>query len=93
MIITGNYIQVKELKKDLVVDGLIQKYDDSSPYMFGKVLNANSKILDELSVISPNINNTVILFNRVNKIPYLNSYFVDRQNVIAIMDMEEYNNL
>ena len=31
MIITGNYIQVKELKKDLVVDGLIQKYDDSSP--------------------------------------------------------------
>ena len=93
MIITGNYIQVKELKKDLVVDGLIQKYDDSSPYMFGKVLNANKKILEDLSTMVPDVNNLVILFNRVNKISYLNSYFVDRQHVIAIMDMEEYNNL
>ena len=93
MIITGNYIQVKELKKDLVVDGLIQKYDDNSPYMFGKVINANKKILEDLSTMVPDVNNLVILFNRVNKLPYLNSYFVDRQNVIAIMDMEEYNNL
>lgn len=93
MIITGNYIQIEELQKDIKVDGLIQKYDDSSPYMFGKIINANKKILDEFSTIDSNINNLVILFNRVNKLPYLNTYFVDRQNVIAIMNMEEYNNL
>ena len=61
--------------------------------MFGKVLNANKKILEDLSTMVPDVNNLVIRFNRVNKIPYLNSYFVDRQHVIAIMDMEEYNNL
>lgn len=93
MIITGNYIQVEELKKDLIIDGLVQKYDDSSPYMFGKVINAKKEILDELNVISSDVNNLVILFNRVNKLPYLNTYFVDRQYVIAIMSMEEYNNL
>ena len=93
MIITGNYIQVKELVKDVTVDGLIQKYDDSSPYMFGKVINAKKEILDELSTLSSDINNTVILFNRVNKLPFLNTYFVDKQHVIAVMSMDEFNNL
>ena len=93
MIITGNYIQVKELVKDVTVDGLIQKYDDSSPYMFGKVINAKKEILDDLSVINPDVNNTVILFNRVNKLPFLNTYFVDRQHVIAVMSMKEFNEL
>ncbi len=93
MIITGNYIQVKELVKDVTVDGLIQKYDDSSPYMFGKVINAKKEILDDLSVINPDVNNTVILFNRVNKLPFLNTYFVDKQHVIAVMSMKEFNEL
>jgi len=93
MIITGNYIQVKELIKDVVVDGLIQKYDDSSPYMFGKVINAKKEILDDLSVLTPDINNTVILFSRINKLPFLDTYFVDKQHVIAVMSMEEFNNL
>ena len=93
MLITGNYIQVKELIKDVTVDGLLQKYDDSSPYMFGKVINANKKILEDLSVINPDINNTVILFKRINKLPYLNTYFVDKNDVIAVMSMEEYESL
>ncbi len=93
MIITGDYIQVKELQKDITVDGLLQKYDDSSPYMFGKVINAHKNILDELSVISPDIHNTVILFKRVSKLPYLNTYFVNRQDVIAIMSMKEFETL
>ena len=93
MIITGNYIQVKELVKDVTVDGLIQKYDDSSPYMFGKVINAKKEILDKLSTLSSDINNTVILFNRVNKLPFLNTYFVDKQHVIAVMSIDEFNNL
>lgn len=93
MLITGNYIQVKELIKDVTVDGLLQKYDDSSPYMFGKVINANKKILEDLSVINPDINNTVILFKRINKLPYLNTYFVDKNDVIAVMSIEEYESL
>ena len=72
---------------------LIQKYDDSSPYMFGKVINAKKEILDKLSTLSSDINNTVILFNRVNKLPFLNTYFVDKQHVIAVMSIDEFNNL
>ena len=93
MIITGNYIQVKELQKDMKVDGLIQKYDDSSPYMFGKIIDAKNEIKNELMIYSNDISNLVILFNRINKIPFLDTYFVDRQNVIAIMTIDEYNNL
>lgn len=93
MLITGNYIRVKELQKDIMVDGLLQKYDDSSPYMFGKVIDAEKKIMNEFSTITPDINNIVILFKRINKLPYLNTYFVDRNDVIAIMSMKEYENL
>ena len=93
MIITGNYIQVKELVKDVMVDGLLQKYDDSSPYMFGRVINANKTILDELSTIITDTNDVVVLFKRVSKLPYLNTYFVDRQDVIAIMSMKEFEAL
>ena len=86
----GKFIKIRELQDDFMIDGLIQKYDDSSPFMFGIVVGGNDNLLDELNTYS-NFEDTIIIsFKRVAKIPYLNCYLVSKEDVIDVMTKEEY---
>lgn len=92
MYIIGKYIQVKELKDDVYVDGLLQKYDDSSPYIFAEIIEAESNIYDKLSDYG-DIDDLIVIFRRPNKLPFLDTFFVSNEDIIAVMTREEYNSL
>ena len=82
---------VKELQDNIVIDGLLQKYDDSSPFMFGVIIDGNKEVLNSLYAKANNYGGkTVISFFRVNKTPYLGNYLVDADNIIEVMTAEEY---
>ena len=89
----GKFIKIKELQDDFIIDGLLQKYDDSSPFMFGVVLGGNDILLDELNTCSSYGDKIIISFKRVAKLPYLNCYLVAKEDVIDVMTEEEYLNL
>lgn len=89
--ILKNCVIVKELQDDMIIDGLLTKYDDSSPYMYGKVIDGNQKLLDDLSTYTGSLAYTVISFFRVNKTPYEGKYLVDGDNIIEVMTLDEYN--
>ena len=40
-------LNLGELQKDFTVDGLLERYDDQSPYMFGEVLNGREETLNK----------------------------------------------
>lgn len=89
----GKYIKIKELQDDFMIDGLLQKYDDSSPFMFGEVLGGNDILLNELSTYSNYGDKIIISFKRIAKVPYLNCYLVSKEDVIDIMTESEYENI
>lgn len=89
----GKFIKIKELQDDFIIDGLLQKYDDSSPFMFGVVIGGNDALLDELSTCSSYGDKVIISFRRVAKVPYLNCYLVAREDVIDVMTESEYNDI
>lgn len=93
MVTVGRYLKVKELQDDFMVDGLLQKYDDSSSFMFGQVIGGNMEILNNLGTISGYNQNIVISFKRVAKLPYLNCYLVSNEDLIDVMTYEEYEEL
>lgn len=92
MIILGDYLQVEELQKDIQINGIIQKYDDSSPYMFGKIINGKEDVINNLSKYG-DIESIVVIFRRPAKIPFIGSYLVDAKDIIGIMTMNEYEAL
>lgn len=89
----GKFIKIKELQDDFIIDGLIQKYDDSSPFMFGVVIGGNDNLLDELSTCSNYGDKIIISFRRVAKVPYLNCYLVSKEDVIDVMTESEYEDI
>lgn len=89
----GKFIKVRELQDDFMIDGLLQKYDDSSSYMFGVVIGGNDNILDELSTCSSYGDKIIISFRRVAKVPYLNCYLVSKEDVIDVMAESEYEDI
>ena len=89
----GKFIKIKELQDDFIIDGLIQKYDDSSPFMFGVVIGGNDNLLDELSTCSNYGDKIIISFRRVAKVPYLNCYLVSKEDVIDVMTESEYKDI
>lgn len=92
MKIIGKYLQVKELVKDLSVNGLLQKYDDSSPYILAEIVNAEQEIYNKLSTYG-DVDNLVVIFRRPNKLPFLDTFFVSNEDIIAIMSKEEFEAL
>lgn len=88
----NNWIKVKELKKDFTVDGFLEKYDDSSPTFFGKVIDADKEIKESLFK-NYNIDNIVLQLSRGNKTQSLGGYLVRKENIISIMTEEEFNSL
>jgi len=92
MILLGDYIQVRELVKDITVDGLLQKYDDSNPYMFAEVIEAAEDVYNKLNKYA-NPRDLVLVFKRPAKIPFIESYIVSFKDIIGIMEKSEFNNL
>ena len=85
-------LKVKELQDNIVVDGLLEKYDDSSQIMMGQVLGGNEELLDKIrSKIS--YGKVIITFKRVAKVPYFGMYLVEEPDIIDIMSEEEYKNV
>lgn len=89
----GKYIKVKELQKDFTIDGLLEKYDDSSPFMFGLVVDGNEDIMNKLSTYGNYGEKVIISFKRVAKIPYLGQYLVSFEDIIDVMTESEFNKL
>lgn len=92
MVFLKSNILVKELQADFVIDGLIEKYDDSSPVMYGTIIDVSEEIRSKLTIYGE-LENTVLMFKRVAKIPVLGGYLVNYDDVIALMSIEEYNKL
>ena len=90
MIIRKSLI-VKELQDDMLIDGLLQKYDDASPYMYGKVIDGEASLLDKLNTMTNFGEDSVVSFFRVNKTPYNGNYLVDYDNIIEVISESEYN--
>ena len=84
-----DYILVKELTDDMMIDGLLEKYDDNSPFIHAKVIEASRDFLYRLNEEYPS-QDAVILFSRPNKIPYLGYLLVHEADIIATMSKEEY---
>ena len=86
----GNNILVEELRDNLVLDGVLIKYDDSNQYMFAKIINLPEKLISELDLNVADI----IIINRVTKLPFIDgNYFINSNNIIASLTKEEYNKL
>lgn len=88
----NEYLQVKELKKDLLVDGLIEKYDDNSPYILAEILECDEKTYNELSEYG-DVDDLVVLFRRPNKLPFKDTLIVSNRDIISVMTRDEYNSL
>lgn len=91
MLVQGRRFYVKELKKDLTIDGLQERYDESNPFMLCEIIEVG-KGLDS-AVEYQNPEDKVLLTSRGNKIPFRGGYFVEEQYVLAVFTREEYNNL
>ena len=91
MIVRGTKMIVKELQKDMTINGLVQKYDDSSPYMLVKieVLGEDLQNIPEYQ----DINNIVLVALRGNKTPYRDGYIIDNGTVQIVYTKEEYEAL
>lgn len=82
-------LKVEELQDDITVDGLLQKYDDSSQIMMGHVLGGNDELMNKIrSKIQ--YGKVMITFKRVAKVPYFGMYLVEEPDIIDIMSEEEY---
>ena len=88
--IIGKYILVKELQDDMMKDGLLVKYDDSCPYMYGKVVDGESTLLDKLNTYANYGEDVVISFFRVNKTAYNGCYLVDFDKIIEVLSSSQY---
>ena len=89
----GKFIKIKELQDDFIVDGLLQKYDDSSSFMFGEIIGGNESLINELNTYSNYNDKLIISFKRVAKVSYLGCYLVSPEDVIDIMTESEYENI
>ena len=53
MHLCNRYLKVQELTDNLEVDGIVKKYDDTSPFMFAKIiaLDTNCRIAKEFPAL------------------------------------------
>lgn len=91
MIVTGKRFFVEELKKDITVDGLVERYDESNNFMLSKIVELGEELQNEVKY--QNYNNIVLLTSRIDKVPFKGGFFVPETAVLAILSKEEYDNL
>ena len=96
----NNYIKVKELTDNMMVYDMLEKYDDTSPYMFCRILDIDAKALDKLSNetdIHGNrlethklFNESVLVVKRVTKIRGFKGLYIQVSDIIEIIPKDEY---
>ena len=100
MALLNNYIKVKELTDNLVIDDILEKYDDSSPYMFCRIVDLDANVLHQLETLKDihgqtlgahNVFNSILVVKRVTKIRGFNGYYIQLQDVIEIISKDTYN--
>lgn len=100
MALLNKYIKVKELTDNLEIDGIVEKYDDTSPYMFCKILDADADVVCQLEHLKNihgeeiglhNLYQSILVVKRVTKVRGFNGYYIQLQDVIEIIDKETYN--
>lgn len=92
MLVTQNNLLVEEIVCDLKTsDGLIQKYDDSSNFIFAKIIEVGQFL--ECKTIYQDKTNVLVL-RRISKIPFLNGqYFIDEKDILGVMTKEEFEEI
>ena len=85
-------VKVKELQDDITIDGLLQKYDDSSPIMIGVVVGGNEAVYNKLSTTATYGEPLIITCYRANKVSYYGTYIVKAEHIIDVMSKTEYEN-
>ncbi|MBQ2639165.1 MAG: hypothetical protein IJF92_00145 [Bacilli bacterium] len=100
MALLNNYIKVKELTDNMQVDGMLEKYDDTSPYMFCKIIDIDADALNKITSKTDMHNNqismsqlfkSVIVVKRVTKIRGFKGYYIQLSDIIEIIPSEEYD--
>ena len=101
MALLNNYLKVKELTDNLEFNGILEKYDDTSPYVYAELLDADTEALEKLSRISELngrtyqthelLNGCVFIFRRVTKIRGFKGIYVQLSDLIEIIPKETYN--
>lgn len=93
MILQGGNILVKELQDDLVINGVVSRYDSDNPYMFCEILNISEESRTEMK-LEKDIKDVVLVIKRYAKEEYIgDSYFISYKDVRAIIDKEDYDSL
>ncbi len=91
MIVLGRNIYVQEIKKDIKVDGILQKYDDSSDFIFAKIIEVGDDLLSIPYLQDKD--NTILVLRRISKSPFYDGYFIKFDDILATMTLEEFNAL
>lgn len=87
-----NCVFITEIQKDITIDGILQKYDDSSPIMIGKVVGGNNSVISELRKDIPYGPLYITCF-RGNKTAYFGTYLINYENIIEVMNEKEFEDL
>lgn len=92
MLVTQDNLLVEEIITDLrSSDGLVQKYDDSSNFIFTKIIEVGEAIKNK--IIYQDKSNVLVL-RRISKIPFLDGqYFINEKDILGIMSKDEFNKI
>lgn len=92
MLVTQNNLLVKEIVCDLKTsDGLVQKYDDTSNFIFANIIEVGEFL--DCKTLYQNRDNVLVL-KRISKIPFLDGqYFIDEKDILGVMSKEEFEKL
>lgn len=97
MPLLNDYIKVRELTDNLQIDGMLEKYDSTSPYMIAEIVDISAKAEEEIIKYTPqdftlnDLYKSILIFKRVTKIRGFNGIYVQLQDLIEIVDRNTYN--
>ena len=92
MIVTQDNLLVKEIQVDIKnSNGLIQKYDDTSNFIFASILEIG-EALDHKTIYQDKSN--ILILRRISKIPFLDGqYFINEKDILGIMSKDEFEKI
>ena len=81
-------VLVSELQDDLIINGVVTRYDPDSPFMFCKVLKLSDEAEDFLDYTD------IVVIKRYAKEEYLTgTYFISLKDIRGKMSIEEYKSI
>nr|DAG51215.1 MAG TPA: hypothetical protein [Caudoviricetes sp.] len=93
MRLLNRYLKVKELTDNLEIDGIVRKYDDTSPFMYAKIeaIDPNCRLAKECPDVAENPANYVVVFKRATKFPILDGFCLHEDDILMALTNEEYS--